>query len=72
MYEGSLKGGSTAAYLSGGKSGSGSHFQDDSSYRGSMHVGRPATATEVGNQPQMSKESSLESRANKESSIPKA
>jgi hypothetical protein len=35
-------------------SGEGGHFISKSSYRGDMHVGVPATASVVGNQPEQS------------------
>ena len=49
--------------------GEGGHFVEDSSYRGSMNIGINSAATNVGNQPKQDTDSSLESFANKKSSI---
>lgn len=53
-------------------SSSDGHFVTDKSYRGSMHVGINESAKVVSNQPQETKKSTLESRANKQDPIPQA
>ena len=70
--EGNPPGKYSKGYLSEptGEYKGGGHFVNDKSYRGSMHVGMNETASEIGMEPKMSKESGLESHANKEDSIP--
>ena len=58
------------AYLSSNSGMSGSHFVDDASYRGNMHIGGIVSSPPVvGNQPKQNSDSSIESFANKEDSI---
>jgi hypothetical protein len=56
------------SYLNPQEGSAPSHFNEASSYRGSMNVGIPKSETIVGNQPQEDKESDILSRSNKTAS----